>query len=434
MHIVIAGAGKVGFNLARTLCIGHNVTVIDTNAQALQRLQESLDILPLHGDVENSATYEKFVKKEIDFFIAVTNIDNVNLVATLVAGTTLKIKKSFVRVAQPFLAQEAIAEKLSIDKMILPINLTAQTVASLLAYPQANNVKFFKDTSHRLISVMASQDFHAQKFTLQNVAVVGIERNKIFFIPKQDEMIYPNDLVYFFGDEEEIKTVCPHIELHTIAAIRRCVVYGAEPLGVNIARDLLSMGCDVKIVEKDLTLCEDADEALHGKVDILNAKYETHNIFEDEGLDNADIFISATRNDEFNIIKSLEAKERGIKKVVAINNDMEYYSLMHSLGIIVVRGPKTSAYNAIMDEISSSGVVTQKSFCGAKGVVFMKKIFSNRIKKIKPIKGEGHCLFIIRDEKIFAFLDKELLQEGDIVSAFCVIDKSAKVKQWIYEL
>jgi len=120
MNIIIAGAGKVGFNLAKTLCIGHNVTVIDKNAQALDSIQESLDILPLRGDVEDANTYQSFIDQRIDLFIAVTNIDNVNLVATMIADASLQIKKKFVRLQKHFFQKEILQQKLDIDTVIFP--------------------------------------------------------------------------------------------------------------------------------------------------------------------------------------------------------------------------------------------------------------------------------------------------------------------------
>jgi len=397
MEIIIAGAGKVGFNLAKTLSIGHNVTVIDTNAEALMRIGESLDILPLKGDVEDIRTYEGFVDARIDLFIAVTNIDNVNLVATLVADTVLDIAKKIVRLQKPFFADTAVAKKLSIESMIFPVTLASKGVASLLRYPKANNVKFFKYTDFKLISVMVSSKFVPQILERGSFEIVGVERNKAFFVPQGEVEILPRDLVYFFGLEEDIAKVCDRLDARLQATIRRCVVFGGDELGVAIAKELVSQNAEVKLVEKDLALCHRADELLGGKAAVINSKYGMHDVFEDEGLQHADMLVAATTNDEFNIIKSLEAKERGIGKVVAINNDMEYYNLMHSLGIVVVRGPKMSAYNTIMEDISSTGVVIQKSFCGAKGVVFMRKIFphSNLIeKKIKPLFYRNTQLFI----------------------------------------
>jgi len=438
MNIIIAGAGKVGFNLAKTLCIGHNVTIIDKNAEALHRIQESLDIMPLRGDVEDSRTYASFTDKDIDLFIAVTNIDNVNLISVLMAEAVLNIERKFVRLQKHFFHDSNIQSKLNIDKLIFPIQLASEAISSLLEYPKANNVKFFKYTDSKLISVMVSSRFIPQSLVVSAFTIVGIERKKEFFIPLDDTVeILPNDLVYFFGHESEILSECQKLELDTSQEIQRCVVFGGEALGVSIAKELVRIGRNVKLVEENLELCEKADEALEGKVDIINSKYRSHDVFEDEELDSADIFISATNNDEFNIIKCLEAKDSGIKKVVAINNEMEYYNLMHSLGIVVVRGPKISAYNTIIEEISSTGVVIQKSYCGAKAVVFMRKVFHSSglvNKKIKPLSVSRSRLFYMRNEQLFTLNEKIVLEENDLIIAFSETKESAKVKQWIYEL
>jgi len=438
MNIIIAGAGKVGFNLAKTLSIGHNVTIIDKNSEALHRIQESLDILPLRGDVEDSQTYTYFTDKDIDLFIAVTNIDNVNLISVVMAEAVLNIKRKFVRLQKEFFHESDIQKQLGIDTLIFPIQLASKAISSLLAYPKANNVKFFKYTDYKLISVMVSSNVIPQNLPLHSFKIVGIERNKEFFIPTDDNQeILPNDLVYFFGSEEEIRTVCQQLELDASQEIRRCVVFGGGDLGVSIAKELVKVGRDVKLVEENLDLCERADEALEGKVAIINSKYKTHDVFEEEDLDSADMFIAATNNDEFNIIKCLEAKESGIKKVVAINNEMEYYNLMHALGIVVVRGPKISAYNTIIEEISSTGVVIQKSYCGAKAVIFMRKIFhTSKLvnKKIKPLSLKEAEVFYIRDKQIYSLNEKIVLQEDDILIIFCATKTSTKAKQWIYEL
>ena len=437
MNIIIAGAGKVGFNLAKTLCIGHNVIIIDKNADALERIQESLDILPHKGDVEHPLSYKSFASQEIDLFIAVTNSDNVNLVSTMVADAVLKIKRKFIRLQSHLFEQDLIQNKFHVDQTIFPIQLTSDTITSLLKYPKANNVKFFKYTPFRLISIKVSSRVIPHTIDTDMFKLVGIERKKQFFIPQGDVEIFPNDLIYLFGEEEKIKAVCQLVELEHTLEISRCVVFGGGQLGITIAKDLLAIGQEVKLVEKDMELCHKADEALEGRADIINYKYGSHDVFVDEGLDAADMFIAATNNDEYNIIKCLEAQESGIKKVVAVNNEMEYYNLMHSLGIVVVRGPKMSAYNTIMEEISSTGVVIQKSFCGAKAVVFMRKVFltSKLINKsIKPAKTKESALFYVRDGHIHHLTEKVTLQQDDLIAAFCPAKESAKVKQWIYEL
>ena len=437
MNIIIAGAGKVGFNLAKTLCVGHNITIIDKDSEALHCIQESLDILPLQGDIEDSRTYQSFVDKNIDLFIAVTNVDNANLISTLMADSVLNIDRKFVRLQNHFFGDSEVKNKLNIDRMIFPTKLASKTIASLLDYPKANNVKFFKYTNYRLISVRVSKEIEPMKIISKRVNLVGIERKKDFFIPQESQEIQSDDLVYFFGLDKDIRIICAELEPKSASEIQRCVVFGADDLGVAISRELLDTGREVKLIEKDVELCQIADEQLKGKALVINSKYGMSNIYEDEGLDNADIFIAATNNDEYNIIKCLEAQERGINKVVAINNEMEYYNLMHSLGIIVARGPKTSAYNTIMEHISSIGVIIEKSFCGARATVFMRKIFpgSKLIdKKIKHLKVTKSLIFYMRKENLYSVNEKIISQEGDLIIAFCTIAERAKVKQWIYEL
>ena len=437
MNIIIAGAGKVGFNLAKTLSVGHNVTIIDKNSEALHRIQESLDILPMMGDVEDSGIYNHFIDKKIDLFIAVTNVDNVNLISTLMADSVLEIERKFVRLQKHFFADTQVQKKLNIDKMIFPIKVASKAIASLMDYPKANNVKFFKYTDFRLISVRASKEIEPLPISSKNFTIVGIERDKSFFIPQKDEEVLPNDLVYFFGLEEDVKTICNVLDTTDKEEIQRCVVFGADELGVSIAKDLIDTKRSVKLIDTSLNLCEKADEILGGKASVINLKYGDTTIFEDEGLSEADVFISATNNDEYNIIKCLEAQDKGISKVMAINNEMEYYSLMHSLGIIVVRGPKMSAYNTIMEHISASGVIIEKSFCGSTAVVYMRNIFSNSkliAKKIKPLKVNQSKIFYMRNNKLYPFKEKIILEESDLVISFSTLKEAPKVKQWIYEL
>jgi len=439
LNIIIAGAGKVGFNLAKTLLIGHNVTVVDKNLKALNRIQESLDILALEGDVEDYATYTKIIDKKVDLFIAVTNIDNVNLVSTLIADSILDIKRKFIRLHNHFYEDDVIENKLNIEKIIFPRKLTSQAIASLLNYPKANNVKTFTYTKQKLISIRAFKDLKTFILKANNFAVVGIERDKNFFIPKAEDIeIKADDLIYVFGLDEEIEKIYHKLKPYHTNDIKKCVVFGGEDLGISISRALLETGREVKLIEKDIEFCKKANTILQGKAEIINLKYGTANLYEDEGLENADIFISATNDDEYNIVKCLEAQEKGIKKIIAINNELEYYNLMHTLGIIVTRGPKISAYNTIMEHISSTGVVIQKSFCGARATVYMRKIFENSKligKNLKPIKNiTKSIIFYMKDNELKIFNEKILLQKDDLIIAFCVDSESSKIQKWIYEL
>ena len=435
MNIIIAGAGKVGYNLARTLSGAHSVTVIDRNAQALHRLQESLDILAVNGDIEDPSTYRKLIDKEADLFIAVTDLDEANLISTLIAGDTIDVARKFIRLRNEFFAKSSIRERLGISEAIFPLNLTSETILSLFDYPLANNVKSFDYTDFKLISVRVKKLDEAGEIACDGCAVVGIEREKEFFIPKRGfEEVREGDLVYLFGDQTAIRMLCPRLENAKPEMLERCVVFGAKDLGISVAKRLIESGREVKLVDKDLHQCEIADEALEGEAMTLSCKYGTASLFEEEGLGHADVMIAATGDDEYNIIKCLEAREHGIEKVISVNNEIEYYNLMHTLGITVVRGPKMSAYHSIIERIHSSRVVTERKYCGGRGVVFLRKIFpGSRLigETIKPMRNldDGH-LFLVRSGGLLAFEEPMTMEEGDVVTAFIPEESAQSVEQW----
>jgi trk system potassium uptake protein TrkA len=438
MNIIIAGAGRVGFKLAKMLSVTNHVTVIDHNAEALKRLQESLDILVVHGNIEDPATYKKVVIEKSDLFIVVTDSDETNLIATLIIDDVIDVERKFIRLRNTYFSKSAIKDKLSIAETIFPLQLTSATVASLFDYPKANNVKHFKYTDAKLLSVRASDATELADFEDEYSRIIGIERDKQFFVPDENTSIQKNDLVYLFGKAERVKYLSGMLETLELQSISRCVIFGAGDVGISIAKSLKERGKEIKLVDKNIEQCERADEALEGTALTINCKYGTEELFAEEGLAHADMMIAATSNDEYNIIKCLEAREHGIQKVVAIINELEYYNLMHALGIVVVRGPKMSAYNEIMERIYSNNVVMERKFCGGKANIYLRKIFAGSPlinKTLKPFKNKENApSYIIREEVLHPF-DKPLVgKEGDVIVVFCEYTLSSKAKSWIYGL
>ena len=262
MNIIIIGAGGVGFNLAKKLSVGHNVTIIDKNSEALQKIEESLDILAVKGDAEEIETYQRLMDKRFNLFISVTNSDNVNIVSTLIADMILNIDRVFIRLKSHFYPDELIKKKLNIEKIIFPIRLTSDSIISMLENHRFNNIKSFKYTSYKLVSIRASMDIQPIKIVSDRFIIVGIERERNFFIPKQEDVILPNDLVYIFGLKSDIAIVCDKLHSNSIASGKNCVISGGDRLGIEIAKQLIDMGKSVKIMEKNLSLCNIANEEL----------------------------------------------------------------------------------------------------------------------------------------------------------------------------
>ena len=441
MDIMIAGAGTVGYGLAHTLSFQHNVIVIDKDIAKLNKLDEDIDILVVHGDIENPKTYQTLNLERVDLFIAVTDSDEANLLSTLIVEDVVAVKRKIIRLKNDGFLKSHVLEKLSIDYAVFPDITTANKVKALFTFPKANNVKMFHQTKHKLVSIRVQYDaqtlYRVEELVSDAVAIVGIERAKAFFVPQQDEHIQKEDLVYLFGNMEAIEKISEKLDEKMPSSIKKIVIFGANTLAQKIAKVLLDKKLDIKMIEKDINHCRTASELLQGKVTIINSAYEDQRLFEEEGLKNADMIIAAGHNDEKNIVKCIEAKEYGIEKVVAVNNDKAYYNLMHKMGVVVVRGSKAGAHYAILEKISSSSIVTQRHFCGGNGILFMRKIYphSELIGKTPKNKTIGtSVILLLREEKLYSFSEISQLEQGDIIVVFGAFENKEEIQQWIYTL
>ena len=441
MDIIIAGAGTVGYSLAQTLSYSHNVIVIDKDINKLNKLNDDIDILTLHGDIEDPRIYQSLDFDTIDLFISVTNSDEANLLSTLIVEDVVTVKRKITRLKNDSFIKSHVLQKLSIGYAVFPDIITANKIKALFTFPKANNVKVFHQTNHKLISIRVQYEgqisYSVSELENKELSIVGIERQKEFFIPTGSEHINNDDLVYLFGSSKAIDAVFSKLDTTVLSSIEKVVIFGANTLAQKIAKVLLEQKVEIKMIEKDIKHCRVASETLQGRVSIINSFHEDQRLFEEEGLVNADMVIAAGSNDEKNIVKCIEAKEFGIPKVVAINNDKEYYGIMHKMGIVVVRGSKAGAHFAILEQISSSSIVTQRHYCGGRGILFMRKIYSNSEligKPVDTIKIESSIFLILREEKIYRPSEIKQLQKDDTIVVFGELENKEEMQQWIYTI
>jgi trk system potassium uptake protein TrkA len=244
MNVVIAGAGKVGYFLAKELMEENEVTIIDSNEKAIKNIEETLDVLPINGDVEDPNSY-LHLKKDIDLFIAVTDSDEVNLLSSLIIDNIVHVNEKIVRLKNNFFLNDQIKAKLGISKMIIPAFEVAKTFHHLIDFPHANNIKTFDYTKALLLSIRASDTLEKimiktlRKEFDNQIIIAGIEREDKFFIPNEFDVILAKDLIYVFAfpwviDDLRI-SVC---EKGLKQATKNCLIYGANQLGIEIAKVL----------------------------------------------------------------------------------------------------------------------------------------------------------------------------------------------------
>jgi len=415
MNILIAGAGKVGYNIAKALSNKHNVVIIDKNEKALEMLKETLDVLTICADLRDARAYMGLEEK-FDFFIAVTNNDEINLISTIVTENILDIENTIVRLTNTSYISTNF-QKLNISRLIFPYKLSATAVAKLIEFPKANNIKEFPFNDFILVSlnVKSPEIDKVSAINREDIIVIGAQRGEEFVFLNEEDYIEEDDLLYIFGEKEKLKEIINKLDTVSPEHIQNVLIYGANPLGIEIAKILISFNLNVKLLEKDEEQATKAAELLGEDAMVINSSYEDEEMIINEGLQYSDIAITASLKDESNIIKSLQAKKLGIKKIITINNNLNYYSLMHSLKLSTIRGPKIAAYYEILEEIDSRLLIYERFFLGAKGKIFIKQIFQP--KKVSPPK-ENSKTIIIRNDMIIELKEKTELQPNDIVLEF----------------
>lgn len=441
MNIVIAGAGKVGYFLAKELMEENEVTLIDSNEKTIQNIDDTLDVLSINGDVENPHTYRN-IQKDIDIFIAVTDSDEVNLLSSLIIDNIVNVKEKIVRLKNDFFMSENIKNRLNITDIITPAIDVANTFSHLIDFPHANNIKTFQYTKAILLSVRIHEQFEPilassyKKNLNEKIIIAGVERGNKFFIAGEMTMLMPNDLIYFFTLPSQMDGIRVNMcNKWNKQEIKNCIIYGANLLGLEIAKVLVKKGLNIKLIDKSIERCKVANTMLKNSVEVVKSNYNLDLLLQTHAQ-NANIFIAATQNDEFNITKCLEAKEKGIEKVIGIHNNMQYASLMRKLGIEVIRGEKMNAYYSIVEKISSSKIVFQRVFCGGDGMVYLRKIFSNskligEKLEIEPKIYEKGNFSVQRDKKFLLYKNIESLQEGDIIICFTLKENAKLIRNWL---
>jgi len=414
MKILIGGAGKVGYNLAKLLSIAHDVTIIDKNPSALEYINESLDVLTINSDLRNILTYT-YLKDEYDYYIAVTNNDEINLISSFFIDDYTKTKSKTARIKNTSYLLANINKKFNIDHFVFPLKLTAANIAKIIDFPYANNIKELPFVDFILVSTFSENDYQTSLLNSEESNVIGVFRKDEFIFLDNEDFILQGDLVYVLAKEEKAKEILKKLSPSSPQEIKNVLIFGAGDIGIEIAKTLNEFSLNIKIIEKDEEKAQKAADILEEDIMVINASYEDENLFTSENLHLSDLAIAATRFDETNIIKGLFAKKMGIRKILCINNNINYYPMMTSLKLPSIRGPKLSAVSQIMEEINNKGNIYEKFFLGMAGKIFIKKIF-NPTKFAKP--KEKAKVLIIRNDSIIVPQKNESILEGDVIVEF----------------
>ena len=366
MRVIVCGAGQVGFNIARYLAAEDNdVLVIDTNEELVRRVGDTLDVQALQGYAAHPDVLERAGASDAELIIAVTHNDEVNMVACQVAHSLFNVPKKIARVrAQnyfaPHWAELFTRENMPIDVIISPEIEVARAIMRGLEVPGAFDSTPLADGKVRVIGVRCDANCPvidtplrqlAAMFPDLHIVVVAIARNGKVLLPSGDESMRAGDEVYFVADSTHVARAMAAFG-HEETAVRRVIIAGGGNIGLNFAQALENAhgGVHAMLIEANRARATEIARLLK-RTTVLNGSALDPEILEEANVASAEAIVAVTNDDETNILSSLLAKRHGAGKAFTLVNNLNYASLVTTLGVDAVVSPRLITVSTILQHV-----------------------------------------------------------------------------------
>lgn len=381
MKILIVGAGEVGYELGKVLSEEHHdVTILDQRQSCLQRVIQNLDVLSVEGNATSPHSLVEGGAKSADLMIAVTSVDEVNIIASMMAKR-LGVGKVIARVRNDELSQSdspLSPSELGIDVLIHPEVTTASEIHLLIKRASASDIVPLADGRLQLVGLRIEKDSKVTDRSLTDLAseledlqtrVVAIHRRGGTIIPRGSSVLKTNDHAFFVTKTDYLKRLIS-ITGHNNKALRRVMIAGGSEVGRLLAKKMCEdkQKWQIKLIEPDE---EVAIRIANSNRDILvlNGDPTDPNLLVTEGIQEMDAFISVTDDEESNIISCLMAKHLEVKKTVALVSKTQYVPLSQTIGIDAIVNVKASASDEIHRQIRQGMMLTVKALQGIKAEI-----------------------------------------------------------------
>lgn len=349
MDIIIVGGGKVGFSLAEQLVKEeHNVTVVDSNEEALRRAGDQLDIMAVRGNGVSAAALREAGADSADLLVAATNADEVNMVCCLTAKS-LGTKYTIARIRNQEYTSSVgdLRRNLKIDMAINPENTTAVEISRLLRFPSATNIETFCRGRVELMGFRLQEgDFlvGSALYTLPtqvkklSLLFCAVDRGGQVSIPNGSFVPKAGDKLYMIGRPDSLDQFFRQLGRYA-PKVKQVLLVGGGKVSVYLANILDHMGIRLKIIEHNEERCRQLSERFP-RITVICGDGTDSELLESENLTASDAFVALTDRDEDNLIISLYAMQQGISKVITKCNRQNYAGIVRSLGLDSVISPK----------------------------------------------------------------------------------------------
>lgn len=373
MRIIIAGAGEVGTHLAKMLSNeNHEIILIDPENERLKPVESSLDVLTYHGSATSMNILQDALRKKTDLFIAVTNSEDTNITASILAKRFGALK-TVARIGNLDYLEHSLLDFfriLGIDSLIYPELIAAREVLLMLQETGATEYMEFSEGKLSMFVHRLDKNAPILNKSLEEVntinktdkyRAVAIKRDDKTIIPRGNEEFQLGDLVYIIslheGIEEMMKTSGKkNFETESI------MILGGSKIGKHIAF-YMQRTCEVKLIDSDPERCEDLAEILDNTL-IINGDGRNMDLLEQEGISGIDVFIAVTGDSETNILSCLLAKKLGVRRTIAEVENIEYINLAKNSGVDTIINKKIAAASRIYRHTTNLNMTQVKFMAG----------------------------------------------------------------------
>ncbi len=440
MKIIILGAGQVGTSVAEVLASeASDITVVDVDSKKLEALRDRLDIGTVQGEAAHPEVLAQAGAADADMILAVTNSDEINMIACQVAYTLFHTPTKIARVRSVgYLSHPQLftQEALPVDVLISPEQLVTDYVQRLIEYPGALQVLDFAGGKVQLVAVKAyyggplvGHELKALREHMPGIEtrVAAIYRRGHAIVPEGNTVIEADDEVFFIAARRHIRVVMKELR-RLDKPVKRIILAGGGNIGIRLARALEDK-YQVKLIDHNPQRSQKISEELE-KTLVLFGDAADEELLLDENINHTDVFCAVTNDDEANILSAMLAKRLGAKKVMALINRSAYVDLVQSGIIDIAISPQQATIGSLLTHVRRGDVTAVHSLrrgaaeaieAVAHGDKASSRVVGRAIEDIDLPPGTSIGAIVRGDEVMIAHHDT-VIQAEDHVILF-VVDK-----------
>jgi trk system potassium uptake protein TrkA len=430
MHVVVVGAGEVGYHLARLLSgKDHDVVVVDTNRERLTRIEEQIDVTTLMGDGSHLDVLQRAEVEACDLVLAVSNRDEVNLVTSRLAKG-LGASRSVVRTSD----LEAIVSRrgfyaslFDVDFILSTQLLTTSRIVEIVRQHHNQVIEEFLGGQVQLRRVMVAGTSPAAGRIVSDLGlpaqslVVALFRDEEVAVPRGDTAIRAGDQLLVAASSSRMPEVEQRFS-QTPEDMGTVVVAGGGATAVAVCRALLNYPVRLKVIDRDKSRCQELAQILPQAIILLGSATETA-LLKEEHVDQADRFLALTGDDETNVVASLLARDLGVPRVVTLVHRPDMLALCQRMGLGATLSPRLIAAERIIEYIDSGFNSNIATLADGKAEVFERvvrpgsQVAGRTLAEVELPQG-ALVVSVQRGDEIWVPHGGDVIEAGDLLVLF----------------